>query len=59
MSKTLQARISRIEAQIKAKPQTFDYHAAYGVDRAKYETGRQLRQKLDALCYPNQEEPHA
>ncbi len=28
-------------------------------DLVKYETGRQLRQKLDALCYPNQEEPHA
>ncbi len=42
MSKTLQARISRIEAQIKAKPQTFDYHAAYGVDRAKFEQAMRL-----------------
>ena len=30
-----------------------------GDDLTKYETGRQLRQKLAAMCYPNQEDPHA
>lgn len=28
-------------------------------DLAKYETGRALRQRLDAICYPPQEEPRA